>query len=417
MDKKTHDPVQEHVALFRIAFLFDIKQQERTPSLSQWQETEIRLLEFGEQDRQEIPYTSTSSNSRIDRDSLSMGNFSQAKVSTVSTVSPAHGKYNYAASVKKSKKKGVQFAAPELPSKSITPSPDALHKGNRRRTTMEADMTHIRNVCEELQMNQQAWASDTHKLRCLGYLSGDNLQTRLGVFIPSIVEAKEPIPKSLQAAHKITSLTTLLSKQQTGSQNPVVSYAGNLTLTRGERIGLALTVASSVLQLNETPWLPENWNKSDIMVNLNKSPGTTDQNNIFEKAYITKTFPSTKPETSTTTKPKHPIIPNLTIFSLGIVLTEISLGLALETMRRTSDFFDPTDETNVLNDYATAIRLVDVVYSEAGTRYGDAVRRCLRCDFDQRSTSLSDDGFRQAVYDGVVAPLEDDFRDFYGMVG
>ena len=107
------------------------------------------------------------------------------------------------------------------------------------------------------------------------------------------------------------------------------------------------------------------------------------------------------------------LIPNATIFALGVVLTEIILGIALEEMRVPEDSIGLTDEHNTLIDHSTAIRLIGTVYSEAGIRYGDAVRQCLRCDFDQRATDLNDDSFRQAVYGGVVAPFEDDFKDFY----
>ncbi|MDE2312744.1 MAG: alpha/beta hydrolase, partial [Elusimicrobia bacterium] len=44
------------------------------------------------------------------------------------------------------------------------------------------------------------------------------------------------------------------------------------------------------------------------------------------------------------------------------------------------------------------------------SRYGDAVRHCIRCDFDLQETSLEDERFQEAVYDGVVGLLEDDLR-------
>ena len=71
------------------------------------------------------------------------------------------------------------------------------------------------------------------------------------------------------------------------------------------------------------------------------------------------------------------------------------------------------DHATMLRNWITATRLMEAVYNEAGTLYGDAVRRCLHCEFDQRNTSLEDDAFRQAVYDGVVATLEDNVKDFF----
>jgi hypothetical protein len=48
--------------------------------------------------------------------------------------------------------------------------------------------------------------------------------------------------------------------------------------------------------------------------------------------------------------------------------------------------------------------------SEAGARYSDAVRRCIRCDFDQRASSLEDSRFVEAVYRGVVAQLQANYE-------
>jgi hypothetical protein len=58
--------------------------------------------------------------------------------------------------------------------------------------------------------------------------------------------------------------------------------------------------------------------------------------------------------------------------------------------------------------------LIEVVEDQAGLRYGAAVRRCARCDFDERVYSLDDEGFCKAVYKGVVACLEDDIRQIDG---
>lgn len=47
--------------------------------------------------------------------------------------------------------------------------------------------------------------------------------------------------------------------------------------------------------------------------------------------------------------------------------------------------------------------------------YGDAVRCCIHCEFDQRKASLDVEAFRKSFYQGVVQPLEDDWTDFCSM--
>ncbi|KAF2661869.1 hypothetical protein K491DRAFT_646395 [Lophiostoma macrostomum CBS 122681] len=66
-----------------------------------------------------------------------------------------------------------------------------------------------------------------------------------------------------------------------------------------------------------------------------------------------------------------------------------------------------------MSEFNTADRLVDELYNEAGGKYSDAVRRCIRCDFDRRANSLEDLGFQQAVYEGVVAQLKENFDFLY----
>lgn len=75
-----------------------------------------------------------------------------------------------------------------------------------------------------------------------------------------------------------------------------------------------------------------------------------------------------------------------------------------------------TDGTkHAASDFLAVNRLVDQVYDRAGKRYGDAIRRCILCEFDQRKSSLEDDAFRRAVYDNVVAVLEEDVSQFFGL--
>lgn len=47
-----------------------------------------------------------------------------------------------------------------------------------------------------------------------------------------------------------------------------------------------------------------------------------------------------------------------------------------------------------------------------GGRYGDAVRRCVNCEFDQKKPSFEVESFREAFYKGAIQPLEEDLADF-----
>ncbi|KAH7117559.1 hypothetical protein B0J11DRAFT_441783 [Dendryphion nanum] len=69
---------------------------------------------------------------------------------------------------------------------------------------------------------------------------------------------------------------------------------------------------------------------------------------------------------------------------------------------------------DLMTEWTTADRLVDDLYSDAGGKYTDAVRRCIRCDFDHRASNLDDIAFQKAVYDGVVSQLKHSFDFLYG---
>ena len=254
----------------------------------------------------------------------------------------------------------------------------------------------IESLCRTMQL---CYLDSTSEEQCLGYLRQQQEDTRqcLGLYL-----SKQNAP---QSKPDVTSLGTLLSDQPNQLSVANLTAVGKPPMNWGERLGLALTLASSVLQLYMTPWLQEYWDKNDIFIN------EACKKNIRQHSFVRRKFQAKTAE-EVKESPCLPIfIQNKSIFALGIVLIELSLGQSLASMRLPEDLENgqPTPWT----DLVTANRLLEAVYGQAGTRYGDAVRRCIRCEFDHRNTSLDDDGFRQAVYDGVVAPLEDDFRVFF----
>ncbi|MCJ1381879.1 hypothetical protein MMC17_004991 [Xylographa soralifera] len=282
-------------------------------------------------------------------------------------------------------KKGVKFVEFH--------APKDFEQSKSLSKTKHADLVKIEDLCLTM---HQCMENMKYDHRCLGYLAHE-ARYRLGVYLP-------PLSQVSHGKQNITSLAQLLSSKQDG-HNQFLPTTGDLSLCRGDRLNLALTVASSVLQLYKTPWLRDYWNKNDIMISGDRIT------NVREQVYVSRSFPAVTSEGSQSMK-KFPVR-NVTLFALSIVLIEICLGQSLESLRSPEDPLDPEGRPGVLTDWSTASRMEDAVYREAGTRYGDAVRRCLYCDFDQRDPNLEDDSFRQAVYDGVVAPLEDDVKDFF----
>ncbi|MCJ1415193.1 hypothetical protein MMC32_001524 [Xylographa parallela] len=282
-------------------------------------------------------------------------------------------------------KKGVEFVESPIPKTFELSKPISEAKN--------ADLVKIEDLCLTIHHCMEDMKYDS---RCLGYLAHES-HYGLGVYLP-------PVSQVLHGKPNIRSLAHLLSSKQDG-HNQLIPTTGNLSLCRGDRLNLALTIASSVLQLYKTPWLRDYWDKNDIIISGDHIT------NVREQVYVSVSFPAGTNEGSRLMN-KFPGR-NVTLFALSIVLIEICLGQSLESLRSPEDPLDSEGRADGLTNWSTAKRMENAVYREAGSRYGDTVRRCLYCEFDRRDTNLENDTFRQAVYDGVVTPLEDDVKEFF----
>ncbi|MCJ1324464.1 hypothetical protein MMC10_001126 [Thelotrema lepadinum] len=196
------------------------------------------------------------------------------------------------------------------------------------------------------------------------------------------------------------------------------------SFTLGERYRLAVIIAHSVLQLSNTPWLPQTWKLEDILTvrkainNRATKPSTSASIHPvdtcqFRGFYISKPFPPQQTNQNQSQSPYITLLRSPPLFFLGLALIELCLNKPISALRDPKlDRLDASGAPNLLTDWAAAKRLVDVVLKKAGSRYADAVRRCIHCDFDQREVSLENETFRRAVYEGVLGPLEEVWGDF-----
>ena len=355
-----------------------------------WRETEIRLLD------RNISSSKTAKSVPSKLVEISSNQKKFFKVPSIFTSS--------AASSKKGHSSAIKSAAPAKPKKSVNFSGLAVEPVSGRDGICSSisqqhlsDLNQISNFCLIM---QQCMDSTLYNQKCLGYLYLEGQQP-LGVYL-----AQEP-----QLDHRqdqVASLAQIFASsslaQQESTEPPM-----SLVLNRGDRLRLALTIASSVLQLYKTPWLREDWSKHDILIN------EVGRDAHYRRAYVSGMFVATATEKLAQQKEMHHLVRNESLFALAIVLIELCLGQTLESMRSPDDPLDATQNPNVLTDWCTVNRMLEAVYNEAGKRYGDAVRRCVHCEFDPRRTTLDDDEFSQAVYDGVIAPLEDVVKDFDGI--
>ena len=151
-------------------------------------------------------------------------------------------------------------------------------------------------------------------------------------------------------------------------------------------------LASSLLQLGETPWLGQcPWSIEEIfLLDLNQRA------QITANPYIRREFSSNviTPAMSTT-----PAIENELVFALGVMLIELSYAKPLIS------FKEPADGNHPYTNLQIASRLVRNLYWRDGEKYANAAMKCIKCNFVVREYSFDNPDFQEQFYTGVVQPL------------
>jgi hypothetical protein len=262
-------------------------------------------------------------------------------------------------------------------------------------TQQQTSMVHkaipnqISNLCQAMAMLQQPQGD-----ACAGYLL-DSSNRKQGIYPLSA-----PICQSDQQKWSAYTLRQVLTKQAGFSRR----------LMQHDKFRVAVDLASSVLQLYKTPWLRDDWSNEDVyFVHRPGAPTST----IYQHPFIYRKFSSPVASPCTAAQPPvRRVIRNQTLFTLGVLLIELLYGKSIEELQKPRDL-DCQGTPGAV--WCTAERLIDEELAlEAGQLYSDAVRRCIRCDFNRQSSSLDDQDFQQAVYSGVVAPLEKTLQRFNG---
>lgn len=182
-----------------------------------------------------------------------------------------------------------------------------------------------------------------------------------------------------------------------------------------------MTLAHAVLQLYESPWLSESWSKKDIYffshgIDRYRRP-------VIEHPYVSRFFKPQIPPSLSAVPVKNAtdygesLIINRSLFAFGIILIELCLNKSFEELcaeARHPGGKAPEEPLSTAETYSVATNLVEAVYDEQGTQYGHVVQRCLKCEFGLQDSKkqLDIDAFRALVYEGVLAPLEDDLKRY-----
>lgn len=268
---------------------------------------------------------------------------------------------------------GLPLTAPTPPAASTNPSPDIQSDIQIDSNTPSAA---IDDLCSKIRC-----AVKTHSL--------GNLTDGEGRLYELMCLEEEQI-----AYHEspLVSLDDLLREQE------------NIRLSRRQRYKIACILASSVLQLQSTPWLAERIDKRDIM--FYKKGLDID----IDHPYIRHTFNSTKrthTALSTASAPSTPasrFAARNSLSSLGIVLLELCYGQVIETQSFRKAYLGADGKPHVSTDYMTARDWAEMVCEE-DPALEDIIRCCVSCIFQEKADWQSKK-FTHEVYCSVVEPLE-----------
>ncbi|KUJ19144.1 uncharacterized protein LY89DRAFT_683078 [Mollisia scopiformis] len=206
--------------------------------------------------------------------------------------------------------------------------------------------------------------------------------------------------------HEITCLTEAVidsANLDLISLEELLAKDGHIRLTRQKRYKVACILASSLLQLETTPWLRGSLDKEKILFYHNGTEVMVDQ------PYLSHSFPSTKathcPSGETTTETQNINSPRASLSSLGILLLELCWGQTIESQTNLRNKHLSSDGKAIGGtDYLTAIDWLDTV-DEEEPRMGPIIKWCIFCLYEGKP-NWADSNFTQAVYTNVVRPLE-----------
>ncbi|PVH81336.1 hypothetical protein DL98DRAFT_458239 [Cadophora sp. DSE1049] len=226
--------------------------------------------------------------------------------------------------------------------------------------------------------------------------------------------SRSPSPANATGQPIYIDLGDLLPSQSLAASLPAFG-----TLSRRQRVGLAVSLASAVLQLYESPWMDELWDKRDIQFMFNRFD--TERHPALSNPYVSRHFQplqvasniATRDSALTNSVLNRSVI-NKSLFALGIVLIELCLNKPFEYLRTTTSGTSLDQSPNILDDYDIANKAISDVYQEGGDDYGYVVQRCLRCEFQGQDSLKKLDvlKFRGLVYEGVLGPLVNDYKKY-----
>ena len=208
--------------------------------------------------------------------------------------------------------------------------------------------------------------------------------------------------RQMQQAISLGQIISSVSKRQN---------VGGLALY--DRLRLAKTLATAVLQYHSTPWLRLSWRSEDVYFFGNELASSQDMPSIISPHLNVKVKGPCEQLSRAPTFPPHNLARNPLLYSLGVMLLEIAHTSTIDKLQRPIDLDNGRE--NGYTEFFAARRLAKSAKTDMGPTYHKVVEKVVECDFGC-GVDLNDPQLQAAFHHDVICPLEkleQKLRDFY----
>jgi hypothetical protein len=248
-------------------------------------------------------------------------------------------------------------------------------KSGENRISGPTTLSHITDLCADIQRDDVAANQPVGFISCVGNSGGFDLYHNDGA------------PSS-------SDMASLTLREALSSKNGLKDFE------LIERLNIALTLSSSILQLCNTPWLNKMISLDDIVfLRVKNSQRCYTQQSDFPVPFLIRNLKS--PTVHQEGKPLRPV--NFALLSLGILLTHIIMGSPVEAI----DLNENMSKELLISRRKLADDKV-ATCDDASGNYVDAVQWCFTHCFT--FATLEDQDLSREFHDAVIARLERDLR-------
>jgi hypothetical protein len=189
------------------------------------------------------------------------------------------------------------------------------------------------------------------------------------------------------------------------NQRSIPNDSKGISLSRRDRLFIAATLASSAVKFDGS-WLKKCWRSRDIFFLQHDWPTAETKHPYLSWRVLVEENLHEEELAPIAPMPIDSIHKEI-LFPLGVTLIELSLARTWADIGSAN--YDKSRE--ITSNLEETLRLV---YDESGLHYGDAVRSCLFWRTDSRGRGFDDDDCLLSVFEQIVSPLVNTWRDFEG---